>query len=163
MRIAILLVIAAAVAALAYDSLTVFLYRRAIDSARRENEALKARREALREEAFELGARATHAIERGRFAARAAGIDQGRRTGSPQTPSRSAKDETIIAWLSAKSAQLESLEADLPPAGDARGWNKRASLRAPARANAASSRPAEAPIVEEDRSNATRSQGSETM
>lgn len=163
MRIAILLLIAAAVAALAYDSLAVFLYRRAIDSARRENEALKTQREALREEAFELGAQATHAIERGRFAARAAGIDQPLRSGSSQTPPRNADDESILAWLSVTSSQLESFEADLPPAGDGRGWNKWASLRAPARANAASSRPAEAPIVEVDRSNATRFESSETM
>jgi hypothetical protein len=163
MRIAFLLLIAAAVATLAYDSLTVFRYRRAIDAARRESEALKNQREALREEAFELGAQATHAIERGRFAARAAGIDQPRRSGSSQTPSRNAADESILAWLSVKSAQLESLEADHPPAGDGRGWNKRASFRAPARANAASSRPAEAPIVDVDRSNTTRSESSETM
>lgn len=113
MKIVILLAITAAFAALAFGAINAYLTRRALDSARAENAALRSRRDALREEAFELGARATAQIERGRQLARSAGRDAGSRLRGVRAPSRSAADVSIIDWMSSQGAQLESLAVDL--------------------------------------------------
>lgn len=113
MEIAVVLVIVAAMAGLTYRAVTAFLIRGELDTARRENERLKARRAALREDAFSLGARASERIERGRRRPMSAGRDRVLQAGNPGTPSRNAGDDSIIAWLSYKGAQLQALAVEL--------------------------------------------------
>lgn len=113
MEIAVVLVIVSAMAGLTYRAVSAFLIRRELDAARRENETLKARRAALRDDAFRLGARATEQIERGRRRPVSAGGDRVPQARGPGTPSRNAGDDSIIAWLSSKGAQLQALAVEL--------------------------------------------------
>lgn len=108
-----MVVIVAAMAGLTYRAVTAFLIRRELDAARRENAELKARRAALREDAFSLGARATEVIDRGRRLPSPAGRNPVLRAGGQATPSRNAGDDSIISWLSSKGAQLQALAVEL--------------------------------------------------
>jgi hypothetical protein len=86
----------------------------AVDAARRQNRALKAQQEVLREQAFELAGRLFEDIERGHRLARLAGI-QGRAWDgpTPPPPPRDAGSEVLLAWLSEEGARLEALENEL--------------------------------------------------
>jgi len=112
-KILSLLLIAAVIASLVYSGIDAILTPGALDAARRENEALKARQDALREEALVLGARASEELERGLLAARSAGLDRGSRGTIALPPPAGASNESIIAWLSSEGAQLEALAVDL--------------------------------------------------
>lgn len=112
------LLVVGALSVLGYAGITAFQTRRAVDSARRENVALKARQEALREEAFELGVRAADAVELARWMARPAGASRQARPRATCTPSREASNESIVAWLSSERAQLEAVARDLSAAGE---------------------------------------------
>jgi len=108
-----LIPIAAATAGLTYNGISAILGPDTLEAAQRENEALKARREALREEAFVLGARASELLERGRLLAPSSEVDRGWRATSLAPPASSASNEQIISWISSEGAQLESLAVEL--------------------------------------------------
>jgi hypothetical protein len=83
--------------------------RSALDAARRENSALRARQEALREQAFDLARHLSEDFERGDRALRMAGPSSGAWSGrGPRLPARDASDPALLAWL---SRQIEVLEA----------------------------------------------------
>lgn len=113
MKIVILMAISSALAVLAYGTINAYLTRHALDAARTENAALRSQRDALRDEAFELGARADAEIGRGYQLARSSGRATGLRPAGVRAPLRSATDRSIIDWLSMQGAQLESLAVDL--------------------------------------------------
>lgn len=158
MKIAILLVIVAAMAGLTYNAVAAFMARRATETALRENEALKARHATLREEAFELGSRAAEEIERARWMTRPVGLDRGWRARTLSTPSTTAGHDSIIAWLSAEGTQLESIAAELS-VGDAATVVKQASAAAPASNGALCAKEALSPKLEARRFAPSRSAG----
>jgi hypothetical protein len=118
-KIVSLLLVAAAIAGLVYNGISTILDPDALEAARRENEALKARREALREEAFALGARANDLLERGRQLDPASEGSRRRRSASLPPPAPNASNEAIVAWISLETAKLEALAVDVAP-GDER-------------------------------------------
>jgi hypothetical protein len=119
MRTVSLLLIGAAIAGVVYNGISEILSWRTLDAARRENEALRARREALRQDAFSLGTRAAEELDRGRQLARFSGLDRGWPASRLRPPATSASNEAIIAWLSSEGARLEALAVDLS-SGDER-------------------------------------------
>jgi hypothetical protein len=128
MRTVSLLLSAAAVAGLIYNGMGELLSRRALAAARRENEASKARQAALRDEAFSLGTMAADELERGRQIARFTGPHRPRLDSGPRPPARDAPNESIIAWLSSETAQLQALAGALPP-GEVSPDSRRAAQR----------------------------------
>lgn len=158
MEIAVVLVIVAAMLGLTYRAVTAFLIRGELDVARRENQRLKARRAALREDAFSLGARATERIEHGRRRPMSAGRDRVLQAGGPGTPSRNAGDDSIIAWLSSKGAQLQALSVELSD-GDARAGARQGSVAARHGASVASPTGDDARQAAGNRSTRSRSVG----
>lgn len=121
-KIAGRLLVVGVLSGLGYAGVTTFQTHRAVDSARRENMALKARQEALRTEAFELGERAADAALLGRWmAARSAGANRQVQPRMTCTPSRDASNESIIRWLTSERAQLETVEHDLSAADERTG------------------------------------------
>lgn len=86
----------------------------AVDSARRQNAALRAQQAILREQAFDLAARLAVDLERGRRMARPAGGPGRARGGlSLVLPASDAGNHAILAWLSEESARLEALGNEL--------------------------------------------------
>ena len=85
--------------------------RSAVDAAGRENRALRAQQEVLREQAFDLAGRVFEGAERGRRMARLA--DTPGRTwegqGLQHMPARDTGNEAILAWLSELGVRLEAL------------------------------------------------------
>lgn len=130
------LLVLGALAGPGYAGITTLQTRRAVDSARRENMELKARQEALRAEAFELGIRAADAALLGRWVARPDGASRQARPRMTCPPSWDASNELIIDWLSAERAQLETVEHDLSAAVERTGGSRQQPL-ASARAGAA--------------------------
>ncbi|MGK2858932.1 MAG: hypothetical protein ACSLFQ_17170 [Thermoanaerobaculia bacterium] len=112
MKFAILLVIVVAMAGLTLGAFSSYISRRALDSARRENEQLRTRQQALVADAQSLGERATATLEHGRRITRSAGRDRDWLQ-EQRMPSADAGNEAIIAWISARGAQLESLAVEL--------------------------------------------------
>lgn len=91
--------------------------RSALDAARHQNVALRARQEALREQAFDLARRLTEDAERGDRALRMAGPAGGARTGRGlRLPARDASDQALLAWLTEQTAALAALDTQ-PAAG----------------------------------------------
>lgn len=87
-----------------------FLTRFAVAAAGRQNRALRAQQEALREQAFGLAGRVFEGVDCGRRMARLA--DTPGRTWEGQSlrlPARDAGNEAILAWLSEQGVQLEAL------------------------------------------------------
>lgn len=115
MKIVSLILIAAAIAGLIYNGISAILGPDTLEAARRENEALKARRDALREEALALGSRASELLERGRLLAPSSTDDRGRYSARLAPPASGASNEQIIGWLSSEGAQLEALAVELSP------------------------------------------------
>jgi hypothetical protein len=122
-RIAGRLLVVGAIASLTLVGIAAFRADRAIDAARRENVALKERQEALRGEAFELGGRAADAVELGQWVARSIGTDR-QQTRITCAPSRNATNESILAWLSSQSEQLEAVADDLSAIGEQAGFRQ---------------------------------------
>ncbi len=89
-----------------------------VDAARRENVALKARQDALRERSLALAGRVYAQLERGRRLAWAVGLSEGAwRAPCPAPPVVGAPDDTAAAWLSRQSDRLETLGNELAGAG----------------------------------------------
>ncbi len=86
----------------------------AIDSAGRQNTALRAQQAILREQALDLAARLAVDLERGRRMARPAG-GSGRVRGGPSLvlPASDAGNHAVLAWLSEESVRLEALGNEL--------------------------------------------------
>lgn len=109
-----------------------FLTRSAFEAARRQNTALRAQQEALREPAFSLAMRLFEGVERERRMARLTDAPGRAREGqSLHLPPRNPGTEATLAWLSEQSMLLEALGNDLA-AGRVDIGGKQASVRAPA-------------------------------
>ncbi|TAM54412.1 MAG: M23 family metallopeptidase [Acidobacteria bacterium] len=95
-----------------------FLTSFTVDAARRDNRALKARRDSLRERSLALAGRVYVQLQRGRRLAWAIGLPQGAwGAPCPAPPAAGAADETAAAWLSQQGARLERLGSELAGAG----------------------------------------------
>lgn len=120
MKIVSLILIAVAIVGLIYNGINAILGPDMLKAARRENQALKARRDALREEALALESRARELFEPGGLLAPHSDIDRGwhaARLGPPPAPS--ASNEQVIAWMTRHGAALEALAIELS-SGDER-------------------------------------------
>jgi len=105
--------------------------RFAVEAARRQNTALRARQEALREQASDLAGRLFEGFERGRRMARLADTPGHVWEGQcPRPPVTNAGDEAILVWLSEQGKRLEGLGNELT-AGRAEMGVKPASAPAP--------------------------------
>ena len=105
----------------------------AVEAARRENSALRAQQEVLREKAGDLAGRVFAAVERGRGIARVA--DPPGRAWEGQglrLPARDVGDEAFRAWLGEQGVWLERLGNELA-AGRVDIGVKQASVSAPVR------------------------------
>jgi hypothetical protein len=125
------------VAGALWAGLDVLLTRFAVDAARRENRALRAQQEVLREQAGDLAGRVLEAVERGRRMARV--VDPSGRAWEGQglrLPARGVGDEAFRAWLGEQDEWLERLGNELA-AGRVDIGVKQASVRAPARTGTA--------------------------
>ncbi len=84
------------------------------DTARRQNRALRAQQEALREQAFDLTKRLSAGLEHGRRMARVVGTPGGAWKGQSQRlPTRETGDEALLAWLSTEGMRLEAIGNEL--------------------------------------------------
>ena len=129
-----------------WAGLDVFLTRFAVDSARRQNTALRAQQEALREQAFNLAGRLFEGVERGHRVGRLADTPgRARESQSLHLPARDAGNEDILAWLSEQGVQLEALGNE-PTADRAERGGKQVSVPAPARRGTAPVR--NAPVLQ---------------
>ncbi len=109
------------------------LTRFAVDAARRQNRALRAQQEALREQAFDLAGRLFEGVDRGRRMARFADTPGHAWEGqSPRLPARDAGNDVILAWLSEQGVRLEALGNELA-AGRVEIGGKQVSVPAPVR------------------------------
>jgi hypothetical protein len=90
------------------------LTRFAVGAARRQNVALRAQQEALREQAFDLAVRLLERVDRGRQMAWLVGTPdrawEGQRLG---LPARDAGNEAILGWFSEQGSRLEALGNEL--------------------------------------------------
>ena len=119
-----------------WAGLDVFLTRFAVDSAKRQNTTLRARQEALREQAFDLAGRLFEGVDRGRRVARVADTPGRAWEGqSPRLPARDAGTDGILAWLSERGVRLEALGNELA-AGQVEISGKQLSVPAPVRREA---------------------------
>jgi hypothetical protein len=86
------------------------LTRFAVNSARRQNTALRAQQEALREQAFDLVGRLFEGVDRGRRKAPLADTPGRAWEGQcPRLPARDTGNDGILAWLSEQGVRLETL------------------------------------------------------
>jgi murein DD-endopeptidase MepM/ murein hydrolase activator NlpD len=89
-----------------------------VDAAGRENRALKAQGESLREQAFAAAGRAYDLIERSRRAAWALGAASSSwQETCPPPPQQGASDREILDWISKGGDRLEALGSALAEAG----------------------------------------------
>ena len=110
-----------------------FPTRFAVDSARRQNTALRAQQEALREQAFDLAGRSFKGVDRGRRMAPLADTPGRAWEGQcPRLPARDAGNDGILAWLSEQGVRLETLGNELA-AGRVEIGGKQVSVPAPVR------------------------------
>ena len=85
-----------------------------VDVSRRQNKALRAQQEAIREQAFELAGRVAETVEHGRWIARLTGAPPRVWEGQyPRLPARDAGDEAMIAWLSEQGTRLAAIGDEL--------------------------------------------------
>jgi hypothetical protein len=90
------------------------LTRFEIDVARRQNTALRAQQEALREQALELAVRVFDGVERGRRVARLADLPARAREGQGlRLLARDAGNDAILIWSSQQSSRLDALGNEL--------------------------------------------------
>jgi hypothetical protein len=107
--------------------------RFAVDATRRQNIALRAQHEALRERAFDLAGRLVEGVDRERHMAPVADTPGRAWEGPcPSLPARDAGNDVILAWLSEQGVRLEALGIELP-AGRVEVGGKQVSGPAPAR------------------------------